>query len=53
MNRTGKEYREVHEWINEENWKEKHDLINIPKFLPIVKKELWHDGVEEYLIHLK
>ena len=56
--RTGKPYKRVHEWIDgrdlSHNEKGKrHDIINIPQFLPIVKEKFGEDGAKEYLQHIK
>lgn len=56
LRRTGKNYREIHEWIDEEHTrgeKLKHDIINIPRFLPVVEKKFGKEGVQEYLYHIK
>ena len=58
LKRTGKEYREVHEWMegNGISYNEKsarHDIANIAKFLPVVEKQFGTDAVHEYLQHIK
>ena len=56
LKRTGKEYRELHEWMNEEytrGERSKHDILNIPRFLPIIKEKFGEEGIQEYLYHIK
>ena len=57
-NRTGKEYRELHEWIEGVNatpkeHEERHDILKIPQFLPVVEKRFGKEGSVEYLQHIK
>jgi len=58
LKRTGKKYSEVHEWLDGKNVRDeekiaRHDILNIPKFLPIVKKRFGSEGGKEYLQHIK
>ena len=58
LKRTGKEYREIHEWmdrrtIGHKNIVARHNIMNIPNFLPVVEKQFGKDGVREYLQHIK
>jgi len=58
LKRTGEEYREVHEWMDEEDtsYKEriaKHRIYNIPRFFPIVKKKFGKGGAKEYIKHVR
>lgn len=58
LKRTGKEYREIHEWMDGKNinYKDRvarHRISNIPKFLPIVEKEFGKDAAKEYLKHIE
>ncbi len=58
LKRTGKEYREINEWMDGKNlsYRERvarHRLTNIPRFLPIVEKEFGKDAVKEYLQHIE
>ena len=58
LKRTGKEYREIHEWMDGKSitYKERvarHSITNIPEFLPIIEKMFGKDGVNEYLQHIK
>ena len=55
--RTGKEYREVHEWLDGRmSYKERiarHDIVYMQKFLPLIEKKFGKAGAREYLQHLK
>ncbi len=58
LRRTGKGYREVHEWMDgkELSYEERiirHRITNIPKFLPLVEKRFGKDGAVEYLRHIE
>ena len=58
LKRTGKEFKEIHEWMDGENldYLEKsarHDITNIPKFLPIIEKQFGEEAAREYLQHIK
>ena len=58
LKRTGKEFREVHEWLDGKNisYKDRvirHNITNIPQFLLIVENQFGKDGVREYLQHIK
>jgi len=58
LKRSGKGYREVHEWMDRKriSCKERiarHNIANIPKFLPFVEKQFGKDGINEYLQHIK
>ena len=55
--RTGKGYKELHEWIDSEynNPSElrRHEIINIPENIKIVEKNFGKDAVKEFLWHIK
>lgn len=58
LKRTGREYREVHEWMdkNDLSCRERiarHKIINIPKFIPVIERKFGKDAVEEYLKHIE
>ena len=58
LKRTGKEYRELHEWVEgfnstKEEKEERHDILKIPKFLSFIEKKFGKEGVQEYLYHIK
>ena len=56
--RTGKNYKDLHEWldgkdISKKERTERHDIINIQKFLLLVEEQFGKDAAREYLYHLK
>ena len=59
--RTGKTYRELHEWmdpwINKPELRElgrvRHDITKIPEHIPYVKEKWGEEGVKEFLFHIK
>ena len=56
--RTGRNYKEVHEWldgktISKKERAERHDLVNIQRFLPLIEEQFGKDAAKEYLYHLK
>lgn len=58
LKRTGKSYRELHEWIDDRGISEeeriaRHNIINISNFLQSVEKKFGKEGVGEYLQHIK
>jgi len=53
--RTGKEYRELHTWIDDANPKiktERHDITRIFVFGRRIEKQYGQEGLNEYLQHL-
>ena len=53
LERTGKEYREVHEWINHpENKNARHDITKIPDNFQMVKEKYGEEAAREYVQHL-
>jgi len=58
LERTGREYKEIHEWMDEEYRKpniypRRHDITNIPILLPVVERNFGKEGVKEYLYHIR
>lgn len=58
LKRTGKDYREVHEWMDGQDISYKtrvkrHSITSIPEFMPIIKERFGDDGLKEYLQHIK
>ncbi|HIH21327.1 MAG: hypothetical protein J4478_04060 [Candidatus Diapherotrites archaeon] len=56
--RTGKDFKEVHEWLdgkelNAKERVERHRIVNVQKFLPMVEEKFGREGVREYLQHLQ
>lgn len=52
--RTGKEYREVHEWIDNDETKkvERHDITKIPQHIREIELKCGEEGVREYVQHI-
>jgi len=58
LKRTGKSYKEIHEWIEgfhstRKEKEERHDILKIPRFLPFIKEKFGEEGIKEYLQHIK
>lgn len=56
--RTGKSYRELHEWMdpwkdNEKAAIQRHDITNIPENILYVEKKWGEEGKKEFLHHIK
>lgn len=56
--RTGKDYRELHEWMdpwttNKPLGRERHEITNIPQHLSFVRERWGDEGVKEFLHHIK
>lgn len=54
LKRTGKEYREVHEWIDKDETKkvERHDITKIPQHAKEIELKWGEEGVYEYIQHI-
>lgn len=53
MKRTGKAYREVHEWIdNPQNKDERHDITRVLEFNRMFEKNYGEEAAVEYVQHL-
>ncbi len=51
--RTGKEYRQVHEWIDDPEKKaERHDLNRILEFARMFEDQYGEEAAREYVRHL-
>ncbi|MBF0154945.1 MAG: hypothetical protein HQL64_14480 [Magnetococcales bacterium] len=54
LTRTGKEYRDIHEWIDEPDKKyERHDLGKILEYSKMWSEKYGEEGAREYLCHLQ
>lgn len=57
LKRTGKEYRELHGWMDSEyknpSGLRRHEIINIPENIKTVEKNFGRDAVKEFLWHIK
>ncbi len=55
--RTGKGYKELHEWMDFEyknpSRLKRHEITNIPENIKIVEKNFGEDAVREFLWHIK
>lgn len=51
---TGKDFREVHEWLDKDPDKkaERHDITKIYEFGKIIEEQFGKEAVEEYIRHL-
>jgi glutaredoxin 2 len=53
LERTGKEYREIHEWIDEPDHKnERHDITRILEFGKMFEEKYGEEGAQEYIQHI-
>lgn len=53
LKRTGKEYREIHEWIDDpENKNKRHDITQIPDNFQMFKEKYGEEAAREYVQHL-
>ncbi len=54
MERTGKEYKEVHEWLDDPEKKaERHDLTKIHEYSLMFEQKYGAEAREEYVRHLQ
>lgn len=54
MQRTGKEYRELHEWLDGDAEKraERHDITKIYDFGKEIEAKYGREGLDEYIRHI-
>ncbi len=53
LERTGKEYKEVHEWIDDpENKNERHDFTRVREFAKMFTEKYGEEAAQEYVFHL-
>lgn len=53
LERTGKEYKEIHEWIDDPEKKvERHDITRILEFSKMFEEKYGEEAAREYLQHL-
>jgi len=51
--RTGRPYREVHEWIDDPAHKnERHDITRVLEFSAMFREQYGEQGAQEYVQHL-
>ena len=54
IKRTGKDYRKIHEWIdNPEKKLERHDLGRLLEFAKMFEEKYGEEGAREYVQHLQ
>lgn len=54
MERTGKEFRELHEWIDDPSSKpEHHDITKIIKHTKEIEEKWGTEGVQEFVSHIQ
>ena len=53
LKRTGKSYKEVHEWIDDPQHKDaRHDITKIPDTFQMFKEKYGEEAAREYVQHL-
>lgn len=53
IERTGKDYKEIHEWIDDpENKVERHDITKILEFGKMFEKKHGEEAAQEYIQHI-
>lgn len=52
--RTGKEYRELHEWLDNDPEKkaERHDITKIHEYGRMIEEKYGKEGLQEYIQHI-
>ncbi|WP_297212898.1 MULTISPECIES: hypothetical protein [Thermodesulfovibrio] len=52
--RTGKDYRELHEWLDGDPEKkaERHDITKIYEYGEMIEERFGKEGLQEYIQHL-
>lgn len=53
--RTGKEYSELHHWIDDDKVKaaDIHDISKIPENIKYVQEKWGEEAVKEFVLHIK
>jgi hypothetical protein len=53
LKRTRKDYREIHEWIDDPRHKdERHDITRVPEFSRMFEQKYGEEAAREYVQHL-
>lgn len=54
LERTGNEYRELHEWLDGDPEKkaERHDITKIYEYGKIIEEKYGKEGLQEYIQHI-
>ncbi len=52
--RTGKDYRDVHEWLDRDPATKaaRHDITKIHEFGKMIEEQYGQEGLQEYILHL-
>lgn len=55
--KTGKKFLEIHEWLDGRGVPyrkriSRHNILNVPKFLPVIRRRFGESAAIEYLRHL-
>jgi hypothetical protein len=52
--RTGKEYQELHEWLDSDPEKkaERHDITRIYEYGKVIEERYGKEGLQEYIRHI-
>lgn len=51
--RTGNEYRELHEWLDDPEKKiERHDITKIYEYGKMIEEKYGKEGLQEYIQHI-
>ena len=54
LERTGKEYKELHEWIDDPSKKpEHHDITKMLQHAKTIEKKWEDEGVQEFINHIQ
>ncbi len=54
LERTGKDFKKIHEWIDEPEYKvERHDIGRVLEFAKMFEEEYGEEGAREYVQHLQ
>lgn len=56
LDRTGKEYREVHEWLDDtdpEVKAKRHDVKKIGEYGSMISEQYGTEGLQEYIMHIQ
>ncbi|MCK7504942.1 MAG: hypothetical protein MZV70_13270 [Desulfobacterales bacterium] len=54
MERTGKEYRDIHEWLDRDPEKkaERHDITRMYEYGKTIEEKYGKEGLQEYIRHI-
>ena len=58
ISRTGKGHHDLHEWMDGRNTRlrdiiARHNMLNVPRLLPVVEEQFGEEGAREFLHHLE